>query len=91
MTERPLEIAPVVFAGGECVLTQAEHAKNFQRRHPQSPPTSPPNGAVGAVTHSSLSTDLESGSSSPGLEKLWEGDTGSLEGPVGTSSSLRPM
>ncbi|BGP14804.1 hypothetical protein JCM10213_001828 [Rhodosporidiobolus nylandii] len=45
--ERPLEIAPVVPAGSEPVLT--EHAKrqlrHFQRRYPASPaPATPPNG-----------------------------------------------
>lgn len=44
--QRPLEIAPVVPSGGDIATTA------FQRRHPQSPPTSPPNGRVGQVPES---------------------------------------
>lgn len=57
VVERPLEIAPVVPSGGERVSVAQRDA--FLRRHPQSPPTSPPNGLVRADSLSESGGSIE--------------------------------
>ncbi|KAL8286568.1 hypothetical protein RQP46_004585 [Phenoliferia psychrophenolica] len=67
--ERPLEIAPVVPSGQDRQPITRHggliHLSHFQRRHPQSGPTSPPNGPAGSVSGKSSDTgtaaDLELG------------------------------
>lgn len=92
MTSRPLEIAPVVPAGQEKVtVAGANHALAFQRRHPASPPTSPPNGRLIADSISDQgldgigATSIQSQNTATG-EKLaqWNEDleTGSQAEPV---------
>lgn len=67
--ERPLEIAPVVPSGGETIPAAQRDA--YLRRHPRSPPTSPPNGLVRPESFSDGSDsttklDLESAGSNEG-------------------------
>lgn len=81
MLERPLEIAPVVPSGAERQPITRHggllHLSHFQRRHPHSGPTSPPNGqvereasisAADTLAESADSHDLESGTL-PKIEK----------------------
>lgn len=74
--ERPLEIAPVIPSGGEPVTVAQRQA--FQRRHPQSPPTSPPNGIVGQVPESFATIG-------DAFDKNLDKESGMIEGSGGNS------
>lgn len=85
VSERPLEIAPVVPSGQDLVPV-THHA--FQRRHPRSPPTSPPNGFQGVDAKSyptvGYSTDAKDESGNKDLER---GEGGIVEDGSAAKSS----